>query len=84
MRLGLTIVGDTLANFIRYVQQADAAGVAAIGMGDSPTLSGEVWVRLQTLKQLGVEQIWSPVRFADKAPLMRAICDEFMPQLAQI
>ena len=32
MRLGLTIVGDTLANFIRYVQQADTAGVAAIGI----------------------------------------------------
>ncbi len=45
MRLGLTIVGDTLANFIRYVQQADTAGVAAIGTGDSQTLYGEVWVR---------------------------------------
>lgn len=45
MRLGLTIVGDSLANFIRYVQQADVAGVAAIGTGDSQTLYGELWVR---------------------------------------
>ena len=45
MRLGLTIVGDTLDNFIRYVQQADQAGVAAIGTGDSQTLYGELWVR---------------------------------------
>ncbi len=45
MRLGLTIVGDTLENFTRYVQQADRAGVAAIGTGDSQTLYGEVWMR---------------------------------------
>ncbi len=45
MRLGITIVGDTLENFIRYVQQADRAGVAAIGTGDSQTLYGELWVR---------------------------------------
>lgn len=45
MRLGITIVGDTLDNFIRYVQQADRAGVAAIGTGDSQTLYGELWVR---------------------------------------
>ncbi len=45
MRLGLTIVGDTLENFIRYAQQADRAGVAAIGTGDSQTLYGEVWIR---------------------------------------
>ena len=45
MRLGLTIVGDSLDNFRRYVQQADTAGVAAIGTGDSQTLYGEVWMR---------------------------------------
>jgi 5,10-methylenetetrahydromethanopterin reductase len=45
MRLGLTIVGDTLEHFMRYVQQADRAGVAAIGTGDSQTLYGELWVR---------------------------------------
>jgi 5,10-methylenetetrahydromethanopterin reductase len=45
MRLGITIVGDSLENFIRYVQQADRAGVAAIGTGDSQTLYGELWVR---------------------------------------
>jgi 5,10-methylenetetrahydromethanopterin reductase len=45
MRLGITIVGDTLNNFIRYVQQADQAGIAAIGTGDSQTLYGELWVR---------------------------------------
>jgi 5,10-methylenetetrahydromethanopterin reductase len=45
MRLGITIVGDTLENFIRYVQQADRAGIAAIGTGDSQTLYGELWVR---------------------------------------
>ena len=41
MRLGLTIVGDTLDHFTRYAQQADQAGVAAIGTGDSQTLYGE-------------------------------------------
>jgi 5,10-methylenetetrahydromethanopterin reductase len=45
MRLGITIVGDSLQHFIRYVQQADRAGVAAIGTGDSQTLYGELWVR---------------------------------------
>lgn len=45
MRLGISIVGDTLNNFIRYVQQADQAGIAAIGTGDSQTLYGELWVR---------------------------------------
>ena len=45
MRLGITIVGDTLENFTRYVQQADRAGVAAIGSGDSQTLYGVLWVR---------------------------------------
>jgi 5,10-methylenetetrahydromethanopterin reductase len=45
MRLGMTIVGDSLENFRRYVQQADRAGVAAIGSGDSQTLYGELWVR---------------------------------------
>jgi 5,10-methylenetetrahydromethanopterin reductase len=45
MRLGITIVGDTLENFTHYVQQADRAGVAAIGTGDSQTLYGELWVR---------------------------------------
>ena len=45
MRLGITIVGDSLETFIRYVQQADRAGVAAIGSGDSQTLYGELWVR---------------------------------------
>ena len=45
MRLGITIVGDSLENFRRYVQQADRAGVAAIGTGDSQTLYGELWVR---------------------------------------
>jgi hypothetical protein len=57
MRLGLTIVGDSLDHFRQYVQQADTAGV---------------------------EQLWSPVRFADKAPLMRAICEDLMPHLAQL
>jgi 5,10-methylenetetrahydromethanopterin reductase len=41
----MTIVGDSLQNFIRYVQQADRAGIAAIGSGDSQTLYGELWVR---------------------------------------
>jgi 5,10-methylenetetrahydromethanopterin reductase len=41
----MTIVGDTIENFIRYVQQADDAGIAAIGTGDSQTLYGELWVR---------------------------------------
>lgn len=45
MRLGMTIVGDTLEHFVHYVQQADRAGVAAIGTGDSQTLYGELWVR---------------------------------------
>lgn len=45
MRVGMTIVGDTIENFIRYVQQADDAGIAAIGTGDSQTLYGELWVR---------------------------------------
>lgn len=45
MRLGITIVGDTLEKFVHYVQQADRAGVAAIGTGDSQTLYGECWVR---------------------------------------
>jgi hypothetical protein len=36
------------------------------------------------VKKLGVEQILSPVRFADKAPLMQAICEDLMPHLAQI
>jgi hypothetical protein len=40
--------------------------------------------RLRDLKKLGVEQLWSPVRFADKAPLMRAICEDLMPHLAQL
>jgi hypothetical protein len=126
MRLGLTIVGDSLDHFRQYVQQADTAGVAAIGTGDSQTLYGEVWMRctlagmlasrarvgpwatnpvtrhpsvtagaaatlaeltverLRDLKKLGVEQLWSPVRFADKAPLMRAVCEDLMPHLAQL
>uniref|UniRef100_UPI0015C4496C hypothetical protein n=1 Tax=Candidatus Entotheonella palauensis TaxID=93172 RepID=UPI0015C4496C len=37
--------------------------------------------RLHELEQLGVQQIWSPIRFADKAPLMRAICEDLMPHL---
>jgi 5,10-methylenetetrahydromethanopterin reductase len=45
MRLGITIVGDTLERFVHYVQQADHAGIAAIGTGDSQTLYGELWVR---------------------------------------
>ncbi len=45
MRLGLTIVGDSLENFVRYVRQADGAGVAAVGSGDSQSLYHEVWSR---------------------------------------
>ena len=45
MQLGVTIVGDSLDNFVRYVRQADEAGVAAIGSGDSQSLYHEVWSR---------------------------------------
>jgi hypothetical protein len=38
MRFGVTIIGDLLDNFVRYVRQADEAGVAAIGSGDSQSL----------------------------------------------
>ena len=43
--IGLTIVGDTLDNFVRYVRQADEMGVEKIGMGDSQSLYHEMWVR---------------------------------------
>ncbi len=56
-------------------------------LADRLTIAGPVEAcveRLRDLKQLGVEQIWSPIRFADKAPLMGAICQELMPRLAQL
>ena len=43
--IGLSIVGDTLDNFIRYVRQAEEMGVEMIGMGDSQSLYHEMWVR---------------------------------------
>ena len=42
---GISIVGDTLANFRRYVRQADEMGVEMLGMGDSQSLYHEMWVR---------------------------------------
>ena len=43
--IGLSIVGDTLDNFVRYVRQAEEMGVDMIGMGDSQSLYHEMWVR---------------------------------------
>ena len=44
-QIGISIVGDTLDNFVRYVGQAEGMGVDAIGMGDSQSLYHEMWVR---------------------------------------
>ena len=45
IKLGLTLVGDSIPNFARHVKAADEIGVEAIGMGDTQSLSHELWVR---------------------------------------
>ena len=45
MKIGLSIVGDSLENFVRYVRQAEEIGVDMVGMGDSQSLYHEMWVR---------------------------------------
>ena len=45
MKIGLSIVGDSLDNFVRYVRQAEEIGVEMVGMGDSQSLYHEMWVR---------------------------------------
>ena len=45
MKIGLSIVGDSLDNFVGYVRQAEETGVEMVGMGDSQSLYHEMWVR---------------------------------------
>ena len=54
--VGLTIVGDTLDNFLRYVRQAEEMGVEKIGMGDSQSLYHEMWVRT-TLAAVNTQRV---------------------------
>jgi 2-methylisocitrate lyase-like PEP mutase family enzyme len=53
-------------------------------LADRLTIAGtvdECLERLQMLQDAGVDQIWTPIRFADKTQIMQALCDELMPRL---
>ena len=64
----------------KLVDDLGLAGYLADRLAIAGTVD-ECLERLQTLQVAGVDQIWTPIRFADKTQIMQAFCEELMPRL---